>query len=240
MRIPDWLADFDQPFAEAIARQITPSRERRVAAFDADGTLWYEDIGEAFARWLAAGGHLEGIADVPAFWEEYERRVDESRIDGYTWVIQVMAGLPEADVQLWCRQLAAAWSNYRPLMRALIAGLQSEGFETWIVSASNRWVVHAGAPHVGIPQDKVIGIQTQVVDGLLTTDPVLPRPCNQGKVDAIKAHIGVVPTFAFGDSMGDFEMLGYVEQALVVGRNDQPDNELIRQAGEKGWPVHRF
>ncbi len=50
----------------------------------------------------------------------------------------------------------------------------------------------------------------------------------------------MVPTFAFGDSMGDFEMLGFVVQPLVVGRNDQPDNELIRQAGKLGWPVHRF
>ncbi len=240
MRIPDWLADFDQPFAEAIARQLTPSRERRVAAFDADGTLWYEDIGEAFARWLVAGGHIDGHADVASFWEEYERRVDEHRMDGYTWVIQAMAGLAEADVQRWCRQLAAAWSNYRPQMHKLIAGLQQEGFEAWIVSASNRWIVHAGAPTMGIPQDKVIGIETQVADGLITDIPVNPRPCNQGKVEAIQHHIGVRPTFAFGDSMGDFEMLEYVVQPLVVGRNDQPDNELIRQAGSKGWPVHRF
>ncbi len=240
MSLPAWLADFDPAFANAIAAQLGPSTERRVAAFDADGTLWSEDIGEAFARWLAAGGLLEGLEDVPAFWEEYERRVDESRIDGYTWVIQVMAGHAEADISKWCRQMAAAWPNYRPKMQRLIAGLQAEGFETWIVSASNRWIVHAGAPTMGIPQDKVIGIETHVVDGVLTTDPVIPRPCNQGKVEAIQHHIGVVPIFAFGDSMGDFEMLDYVVQPMVVARHDRPDNELVRQAAQRGWPVHRF
>ncbi len=239
MRIPDWLAPFDTSFAEAIASRLNPTGGRRVAAFDADGTLWYDDIGEAFARWLVEGDLLKAVhKDV--FWDEYERRVAESRIEGYTWVIQVMAGLQEADVQLWCRQMAAAWPNYRKAMIGLIAGLQGEGFETWIVSASNRWIVHAGAPHVGIPQDKVLGIETQVTDGKLTTRPVYPRPCNQGKVDAIQKHIGVKPVFAFGDSMGDFEMLAYAEQPLVVGRRDLGDNELVRQASPRGWPVHRF
>jgi phosphoserine phosphatase len=86
----------------------------------------------------------------------------------------------------------------------------------------------------------VLGIETHVVDGVLTTKPVYPRPCNQGKVDAIQKHIGVRPVFAFGDSMGDFEMLAYAEQPLVVGRRDHKDNELVRQADPRGWPVHRF
>jgi HAD superfamily phosphoserine phosphatase-like hydrolase len=211
-----------------------------VAVFDADGTLWYDDIGEAFARWLAAGGLLKGYSDLDELWEEYERRVEESRDEAYTWVVQIMAGIPEADLDRWARQLAAAWPCYRKRMKRLIAGLQDEGFETWIVSASNRWIVHAGAPTMGIPQDKVIGIETHVVDGVLTTDPVIPRPCNQGKVEAIQHHIGVVPIFAFGDSMGDFEMLDYVVQPMVVARHDRPDNELVRQAAQRGWPVHRF
>lgn len=239
MRMPDWLATFDPDFAGAIAARLNPTPGRRVAVFDADGTLWYDDIGEAFARWLVAGDLLPGV-DAASFWDEYERRVSESRIDGYTWVVQLMAGMAEADVDLWCRQLAAAWANYRPGMKALIAGLQAEGFETWICSASNRWIVRATAAAVGIPEHQVLGIETQVVDGKLTTRPVYPRPCNQGKVDAIQKHIGVMPVFAFGDSMGDFEMLAYAEQPLVVGRRDHRDNELVRQAPGRGWPVHRF
>ncbi len=240
MRTPDWLAPFDVPFREAIQARLAPRSGRRVAAFDADGTLWSEDIGEAFMRWLVAGKLLTQVDCEGDVWTEYEQRVAESRIDGYTWAVQVMAGLTEEQVNTWCRQLAAAWPNYRAAMRGLIAGLQAEGFETWIVSASNRWVVHAGAPHIGIPQDKVLGIETAVEDGLLTTRPIYPRPCNQGKVDAIQKHIGVRPCFAFGDSMGDFEMLAYSEQPLVVGRRDQAGNALLQQARGRDWPVHRF
>ncbi len=239
MRIPDWLACFDDDFAHAIARRLGPKPGRRVAVFDADGTLWYDDIGEAFARWLVEGELLKR-ADKRGFWDEYERRVAESRIDGYTWVVQIMAGLPEADVKLWCKQLAAAWPNYRAKMKALIAGLQAEGFETWICSASNYWIVHATAPYMGIPEDRVLGIETVVNDGVLSSSPVYPRPCNQGKVSAIQKHIGVKPVFTFGDSMGDFEMLAYADQPLIVGRRDHRDNELVRQAPGRGWPVHRF
>ena len=239
MPTPDWLAPFDAPFAQAIQARLNTAG-RRVAVFDADGTLWYEDIGEAFLRWLAAGGLLAGYPDPAEVWAEYERRVAESRVEGYTWAVRVMAGLRDEDVHRWCRQLAYAWPNVRVPMVGLIAGLQAEGFETWIVSASNRWIIEAAAPFTGIAVERVVGIEVQVQDGLLTSRPIYPRPCNQGKVDAIQKHIGVKPIFAFGDSMGDFEMLAYAEQPMVVGRRDRSDNELVRQAPGRGWPVHRF
>jgi HAD superfamily phosphoserine phosphatase-like hydrolase len=240
MHVPAWLAPFDPAFAEAVAARLRPGAGRRVAAFDADGTLWSEDIGEAFLRWLAAGGLLPRQGGAAEVWDEYERRVRESRVEGYTWAVQIMAGLREELLRGWCRQLAAAWPNYRPEMADLRAGLEAEGFEIWIVSASNRWIVEAAAPTLGIPAERVLGIEVQVADGLLSPRPVYPRPCGQGKVDAIQKHIGVKPVFAFGDSMGDFEMLGFADQPLVVGRRDRPDNELVRQAAGRGWPVHRF
>ncbi len=240
MRVPDWLVDFDENFASSIASRLAPVAGRRVAVFDADGTLWYDDIGEAFARWLAAGGLLKQAPGAEAVWVEYERRLAESRDDAYTWIVQIMAGLDEADIDRWARQLAAAWPCYRKRMKRLIAGLQSEGFETWIVSASNYWIVRATAPYMGIPEDHVLGIQLRIRDGALTTRPVYPRPTGQGKVDAIQKHIGVRPVFAFGDSMGDFPMLAYAEQPLVVGRRDLADNDLVRHAPGRRWPVNRF
>jgi HAD superfamily phosphoserine phosphatase-like hydrolase len=237
---PPWLVDFDDAFADAIAARLTPRPGRRVAVFDADGTLWYDDIGEAFARWLAAGGLLKGYSDLDELWEEYERRVEESRDEAYTWVVQIMAGIPEADLDRWARQLAAAWPCYRKRMKRLIAGLQDEGFETWIVSASNLWIVRATARHMGIPEEQVLGIELKVHDGVLTPKPIYPRPTGQGKVDAIQKHIGVKPVFAFGDSMGDFAMLAYAEQPLVVGRRDLADNDLVRHAPGRRWPINRF
>jgi HAD superfamily phosphoserine phosphatase-like hydrolase len=239
MPTPEWLAPFDAPFAQAVLARLT-AVGRRVAVFDADGTLWYEDIGEAFLRWLAAGGLIAGYPEATEVWAEYERRVAESRVEGYTWAVRIMAGLKDEDVSRWCRQMAFAWPNLRAPMVKLIAGLQAEGFETWIVSASNRWIIEAAAPFVGIPLERVVGIEVQVQDGVLTSRPVYPRPCSQGKVDAIQKYIGVRPIFVFGDSMGDFEMLAFAEQPMVVGRRDRPDNELVRQAAGRGWPVHRF
>jgi HAD superfamily phosphoserine phosphatase-like hydrolase len=191
-------------------------------------------------RWLVAGGLLTRVDCAGDVWGEYERRVAESRVDGYTWAVQIMAGLREEDLRLWSRQMAAAWPNLRAPMVDVVAGLQAEGFETWIVSASNRWIIEAAAPAVGIPVERVVGIEVQVDAGALTSRAVYPRPCGQGKVDAIQKRIGVKPVLAFGDSMGDFEMLAYADQPLVVARRDRADNELVRQAAGRGWPVHRF
>jgi hypothetical protein len=59
----DFLKDFSPAFAETIRRGLEESKgePRRVAAFDADGTLWDRDLGEAFLRWLIAMRKLKNV-----------------------------------------------------------------------------------------------------------------------------------------------------------------------------------
>jgi phosphoserine phosphatase len=237
----DWLTPFDAPFRDALLANLDRPG-RKVACFDADGTLWSEDVGEAFFRWLVAGDLLTAIDCSGDVWEEYEERVAKDRNAGYTWAVQVMAGLSDAQVRFWGMQMAAAWPNYRSAMAGLARGLvEDAGFESWIVSASNWWIVDACAPGMHIPHDRVVGVRVAVGDdGVLTDTPVLPVPSGAGKVDAIAEAIGCQPVFAFGDSMGDFEMLSSVVQPMVVGRTDQPKATLVVKAAELGWPVHRF
>lgn len=240
MSVPEWLAPFSPAFQEAILPWLDRPG-RRLACFDADGTLWSEDIGEAFFRWLAAGGLLPSR---PGPWEEtwaeYEARVHEDRTAGYTWAVQCMAGLAEADIRRWCGQMAAAWPNVRVEMTGLVRGLQGAGVETWIVSASCGWIVEAAAASAGFAPDRVIGIRTEVREGRITDVPVEPVSCAMGKVQAIRRWIGGEAHLAVGDSLGDLEMLAHAAQPLVVGRNDRPDGALVVEAARRGWPVHRF
>lgn len=241
--LPAWLEPFSPPFREAVLSQLSASAPRRVAAFDADGTLWNEDIGEAFFRWLAAGGLLSGMTpddDPFAVWEEYEARVARNRAEGYAWAVQRMAGLAEEDVRRWSRQMAVAWPNYRPEMLGLVRGLSASGFEVWLVSASNAWIIGASAPIVGVDEARVLGIRVAVEDRRLTERLVPPVTCNAGKVEAVRTIIGAQASLAFGDSMGDFEMLEDAKQALVVGRREKPGAEIHLQAERRGWPVHLF
>ncbi len=239
---PDWLAPFSAPFQQALGAQLADPTPSKLACFDADGTLWSEDIGEAFFRWLAAGTLLPalGARDPLEVWDEYEARVKKSRVEGYGWAVQCMAGLPEADVRRWSRQMAVAWPCYRPAMVGMIKGLSSAGYEVWLVSASNHWIIQASAPFVGADPARVLGIRVEVVNGMLTEALVRPVTCNAGKVDAIRHHIGRMPDLVVGDSMGDLEMLQSAKLPLVVGRADKPGAELLGVAASKGWATHLF
>jgi len=238
--IPAWLESFSPAWRDAIAAELQPSGARRVACFDADGTLWSEDIGEAFLRWMLAGRLIATSDHGADVWEEYEHRVARDRSAAYAWAVALMAGGDEAQIAQWSAQLAAAWPNYRAPMKALARGLHEAGFEIWIVSASNRWTVRAAAPIMGFDPARVLAIHTEVDGGRITNRIVEPVTCEGGKVSAIAKWIGVRPIFAVGDSLGDLQMLEDADVPLVVGRHDMPRAALLGVARQRDWPVHLF
>ncbi len=243
MTDPTWLEPFSPAFRQAVAAQLAVPGTGKLACFDADGTLWSEDLGEALFRWLVAGGLLPIFGPSPdpfAIWEQYEARVAKNRAEGYAWAVQCMAGVREADLRQWCRQLAFAWPNYRPQMVGLVKGLQGAGYEVWLVSASNAWVIEAGAELVGVTPSQVLGMRVELAGERLTQRMLEPLTCNQGKVDAIRQRLNRLPDLAVGDSLGDLEMLECAKLALVVGRADKPSAELPKVAASRQWPVHLF
>jgi HAD superfamily phosphoserine phosphatase-like hydrolase len=212
--------------------------ERRVACFDADGTLWTEDIGESFLRWLL-GGPLEGLVEEdPETYEKYEARVRASLTDGYGWAVQMMQGLCERDVARWARQLVQAWPTYRPVMLALVGGLAEAGVEVWIVSASNHWVIAAAGARLGLPAEQTIAVRVEVEGGILTDRLVHPIPCEGGKVAAIDRWIGRRPDLAVGDGLGDLAMLESAALRLAVGRKASKNAPLLRIARERAWQIY--
>jgi HAD superfamily phosphoserine phosphatase-like hydrolase len=242
-RTHPWLLPFSTSFRNAInaALEAAPSGSgRRIAAFDADGTLWAEDIGEAFLRWMIAAGRLPLYRGRHDLYQEYEERVRQDRSSGYAWAVQVMAGNREGDLLEWSGWLATAWPTYRPTMKGLLEGLSQEGVEVWIVSASNRWTIRAAAPFVGVDPEKTMGIAVKTDHGVLTDQVERPIICMEGKVEAIRQRFGTDPLLAAGDSLGDLAMLESARFPLVVGRRDQPRAALLSVAAGQGWPVHLF
>ena len=45
---PEWLKPFPAAFRKTVTALLRLRAERRIACFDADGTLWTEDIGESW------------------------------------------------------------------------------------------------------------------------------------------------------------------------------------------------
>ena len=124
---------------------------------------------------------------------QYIIKADKGK--GYQWVVEIMAGLKELDVDRWAKDFFHKYfaaRAYAP-QKQLIAELKAKGFDVWIVSASNRWIVQAGAPYMGIAPNRVIGVDMQVENGVLTNRLKGHMTYAAGKVDAINAHMAAPP-----------------------------------------------
>jgi phosphoserine phosphatase len=206
-----------------------------VAVFDADGTLWREDIGEAFLRQLVTLGWVK-LPDGGDPYEAYERAVDRDRATGYAYAAQLQAGLQVEQVEAEARRFAAFWVPPRRIAgaAALRELCQSAGLRTAVVSASPRPIVLAAAPLVGFAPERCHGIEVAVRAGRFTAEVTPPISYAEGKLEAIRKDGPIV--LACGDSFnGDLAMLRAARVAVAVApRSGSP---LGDEARRRGWPV---
>ncbi len=222
-RVEGWLA--------ARVRQAPPGA---AVAFDADGTLWRGDVGEDFLRAAAFAGHAPKNA-----YRQYEALLAVDLATAYAYCAEVLAGKEEAWLEAQARQFFADRFEGRVFryVRPLLAQLKGGRLMPWIVSASPRWLVQAGARALGIPADHVLAVSVPVVDGKLTAVAEQPVPCGPGKAAAL-ARRGVRPYLALGNGAIDVELLACAQHALVVAPRDE-ETPLARLAPGRGWPILR-
>ena len=221
----------------ALALAVRACEPGGIAAFDADGTLWRDDIGEAFLRHLVSLGWVR-LPDGGDPYEEYERRVDQDKRSGYIFAAQLQNGLAVAEVQAEADRFAREWVPPRLIsqvneLRDLCAG---QGLQTVIVSASPVSIVIAGAKVLQIPESRCAGIEVQVVDGRFTDEPVEPVTYAAGKVAALPVRGWTRPALACGDSaQGDTALLSAARIGVVVA--PPSGSPLSAMARDRGWFV---
>jgi len=122
-----------------------------------------------------------------AAWEGWNRR----RINpGYAWVAQLLAGHTPAEIRAIAQAARAEnlanppgtvqtigtygglphWIRYYEQVTDLIATLEANGIDVWIVTASPELIVQAWAPGAGVAAERVIGIRTILTSGTHTYD----------------------------------------------------------------------
>ncbi|HZX64455.1 MAG TPA: haloacid dehalogenase-like hydrolase [Myxococcales bacterium] len=208
-----------------------------IAAFDADGTLWREDVGEAFLRHLVSIGWVK-LPDGRDPYAEYERRVGEDRRSGYVFAAQLQAGLRVDDVQGEAERFAREWVPPRliPQVNELRALCDRQRLKTVIVSASPLPIVLAAAKALRIPSSHCTGIEVEVTGGRFTDKAIEPVTYAAGKVAALERRGWSLPTIACGDSaQGDAALLSAARIGVVVApRSGSPFSAM---APERGWFV---
>lgn len=214
----------------------------KVAAFDADGTLWRCDVGELFFEHQIANRLIDLPADP---WKHYRKLLAEHTDGrGYLWLAQINAGRSLEQVRLWAKECFDRADSF-PFFEAqkeIISVLLEENVAIYVVSASVKWAVEPAARYFGIPEQNVLGVETQIENGLVTDRQKGPITWKQGKVEAIKAAAASQPFFCSGNSEGDLLLLEYASHHRLVissappsDRNFNTERKMQGLARERSW-----
>jgi len=106
--------------------------------------------------------------------------------------------------------------------------------ELWAVSSTNRWVIAEGVRRFGIPEERILAAEVQVVDGQITSD-LVHVPTDEAKAVVLKKVGLSQPDAAFGNSIHDLAMLDLARHAYPVN----PSPALLEAAATRGWGYFR-
>lgn len=218
-----------------------------IAAFDADGTLWDLDLGENFFHYQI-DNKLVSLPPDP--WDFYETLKAKDAPTAYLWLAQICQGQKIELVREWARQAVA---SVKPIpvfeqQKRIIDLFLSKGVQIYVVTASIQWAVEAGAELVGLGPENVLGVKTEIDNGIISDRQSGLITYRQGKVDALLAATnGKKPFFCSGNTMGDFQLLqGSTQLSLAVSAAARDDKlfrteaELQEKAAQNSWEYHRF
>ena len=206
-----------------------------LAVFDADGTLWREDVGEAFLRHLVSLGWVR-LPDGSDPYAAYERAVERDRAQGYAYAAQLQAGLEVGRVQEEAERFAASWVPPRriPAAQALLEVCQAAGLAPLVVSASPLGIVLAAASLAGFGRERCRGVEVAIRDGRFTSDVVKPITYAEGKIAAARKAGRIA--LACGDSYtGDLPVMEAAQVAVAMA--PASGSPLAAEAQKRGWFV---
>ncbi|HEX7289411.1 MAG TPA: HAD family hydrolase [Candidatus Angelobacter sp.] len=230
------ILDFVHAATDASSPKFVPPEER-IAAFDQDGTTWvshpmYTQVIFCLDRVPAVVKAKPELANVEPF--KTVLSGDKAAIAKLTMpdlekiLMATLSGMTvdqfSAEVNKWLATAKdARWKRpytelvYQPMIEVM-QYLRANGFKTYIVTGGGQDFVRAYSQRVyGIPPEQVVGTMggtkfdyDAAGKPILTKEPkLLLNDDHAGKPEGIHLMIGRRPRAAFGNSVGDQQMLEY-------------------------------
>ncbi len=228
-------------FVEKVTKEGSPSFvpvPERIAAFDNDGTLWCEQpvpVQVYFAR-----DRVKALASQHPEWKTKEPFASLLKGDlratlagGDHALLEIVMATHAGMTTVEFGRIVEDWiatakhpktgklfteMTYKPMLE-LLAYLRASGFKNFIVTGGGIEFLRPWAERVyGVPPEQVIGSSIKAKFEMRDGKPVLLRlpqlnfnNDKAGKPVAINQHIGRRPIAAFGNSVGDQQMLEYTQ-----------------------------
>ena len=241
--LQDYVKDVTNPTSKNYIK-----KEDRIATFDMDGTF----VGELYptyfeynlleyralddASYEAPDDVREAAQDIRNFVRSGKKLPDHFDMKHAHAAAKAYSGMTLAEfdayVKAYAQQTVNGFSGmtygqsfYKPMLE-VFEFLKDNGFTYYVVSGSDRFICRALVESIGIPSNRVIGMDVKLassgqgtVEGvdytmgkeeyLVRTDELIVKNLKTNKVGLISQEIGKVPVLSFGNSSGDCAMHNY-------------------------------
>ena len=239
-----------QTYVKDVTNPTSPNyikEEDRIATFDMDGTF----VGELYPTYFEYNLLEYRVLDDPAYRDIAPDDVRETAQEIRDFVregkalpahfdmkhaeaaAKAYAGMTIAEFDAYVKAYASKPANgfsgmtygqsfYKPMLQ-VFDYLEANGFTYYVVSGSDRFICRALVESIGIPSNRVIGMDVKLrsssqgdetgvnytmgqKEDLIRTDELIIKNLKTNKVLQITQEIGKVPVLSFGNSSGDCAM----------------------------------
>ena len=223
-----------------------PYISNKIACFDADGTLWKEDVDSCFLEYQKTK-HL--LPNLPSMISQKKSRQPtaynpQQHIQNCSLLAQRHKGISLSQFQSWCQD----YLNTNPLnvfsfQRKLLSFLKSHNITLYVFSASSELLVKSAVQHYQLPIDHVIGVKTLIKEGMITSQLQHPLPVGSGKaISFLQKSPKIYPFFVSGNTLSDLSLLKLSTHfKFVVASARQQDRQyfmerpLLSIAQQNSW-----
>lgn len=224
--------------------------EDRIVTFDMDGTfvgelypsyfeynlLEYRVLDDPDYKNIAPADVVETAMDIRNFVRNGTKLPDHFDMKHAYAAAKAYAGMTIKEFDDYVKAYAAKPANgftnmtygesfYKPMLE-VFKYLDDNNFTYYVVSGSDRFICRALVDSIGIPKNRVIGMDVvlksnnqgeeegvnytyKVEDYLIRTDELIIKNLKTNKVKQITQEIGKIPVLSFGNSSGDAAMHNY-------------------------------
>ena len=241
--LQDYVKDVTNPASANFIKE-----EDRIATFDMDGTF----VGELYptyfeynlleyralddATYEAPMDVMETAQEIRDFVRNGKKLPDHFDMKHAYAAAKAYSGMTLAEFDAYVKAYAQQPANgftgmtygqsfYKPMLE-VFDYLKDNGFTYYVVSGSDRFICRALVESIGIPSNRVIGMDVKLhstsqgtEDGvnytmgreedLVRTDELIIKNLKTNKVLQISQETGKVPVLSFGNSGGDAAMHNY-------------------------------
>jgi HAD superfamily phosphoserine phosphatase-like hydrolase len=213
-----------------LVRSIPPCRGDAITIFDADGTMWVNDVADDFTLWMIAEKHVPGEN-----WRTYQRIYRDDHPAGCRYLLTFFTGmtrtrLTELIEHYWLHHAKREW--VWEVMESLY-DLADKGYPIWVVSGTPTDFL-LPLKHM-LPVHEVVGMDFELDAQERITGRHSGVSCaGEGKAEKLLTLVGERKVrFACGNGSLDGPMMLLAEVAWTV----YPNPEFAEYSRARGWPI---